>query len=1113
VRCVRREGLSIAEVLSLTASEAVERFAACRAARVALEPLVEVGLGYLRLGQPLSTLSSGEAQRLRLAEALAERPGSGARLYLFDEPTTGLHMEDTARLIEALRRLAERGHAVLVVEHNLEVLRAADRIVDLGPEGGPEGGRIVADGTPEEVARGEGHTARFLRAADAPVVLPDAATRVRESAVPDAIVVHGAREHNLRDLSVRIPRDRLVVVSGPSGSGKSTLAFDIVLAEGQRRYIDTLSAYARQFVGQMSRPDVVLVEGIPPTVAIEQRTSRGSRRSTVATVTEVAHFLRLLFSRAGTPHCPACDRELVPLDPATIYDRVLEEHVGRTVQFFAPVVLGRKGFHREVFEAMARRGHGRARVDGRVVPADPPPRLDRYREHDIEEEIGAVRVGRAARNELRRLIDEALALGGGTVAVLGEEGPPRSLSVRRTCPRDGATVPDLDPRLFSHNSHRGWCPGCQGLGTRPEVDPDRLPTEGELSVRDGAVRALTVDAGLHRLFVREAREVLGIDTGVPWSELPTSERRRLLRGHRGTRGVPFRGAAERLEQFLSGCPDIAIDWFGDYATRRACSACAGERLRPEARAVRVGGRRLPELLALPAARLLPALEGMELSTRDAAILKPVVREVRERVAFLERLGLGYLALDRDAPSLSGGEAQRIRLAAQLGSNLRGVCYVLDEPTIGLHPRDNDRLLDALVELRDRGNSMIVVEHDPATIRRADLVIDLGPGGGRRGGKLVASGTPEVIALDPESPTGRVLARPPPPLASSPRGADEVLVVEGAARHNLRDLTLRLPLGRLVALTGVSGSGKSTLLREVLGAAVAAEVSGRPPAERCWRRVRGADRLARVLEVDASPVGRTPRSVPATYLGIWDEIRRALASTPEARARGYAPGRFSFNREGGRCPACEGKGRITVELSFLPEVETPCERCSGRRFEEATLEVRWLGRSAADLLALTFAEAASVFGAFPRVASFVALMNEVGLDYLALGQPTTTLSGGEAQRLKLVTELGRRDRDEGRTLYLLDEPTTGLHGEDVDRLLAAVRRLVERGDTVVAIEHHLEWIARSDHVVDLGPEGGEAGGRIVAEGSPREVAARWRTSHTGRALRDATRARRHAAVAR
>ena len=1105
------DGLGIADVLRLTVEDALARFHAHPRVLAALRPLADVGLGYLRLGQPLSTLSGGEAQRLRIAEALAEgKPGKPA-LYVLDEPTTGLHLEDVAVLLKAIDRLIARGHGVLAVEHHLDVMAAADLVVDLGPEGGPAGGRVVATGTPEEVAKGDGHTARHLRAhlegRDDPDLLAQpglgvgGADRVAEGApgltAPPDISVEGAREHNLKDVSVRIPRDALVVVTGPSGSGKSTLAFDIVFAEGQRRYVETLSAYARQFTGQLPRPDVDRVTGIPPTVAIEQRTTRGSSRSTVATQTEIAHFLRLLFAKTGVPHCPVCDRALEARAPEEILDRVAEDFRGKRVAILAPVVVGRKGHHREVFEAAAKRGHAEVRVDGRVLPTTPTPKIARYNEHDVDEVVARLTVAPAKREGLARVVDEALALGHGRLVVLEEDGTARALSTSRTCPKDGTTVPDPDPRLFSHNSPRGWCPACKGLGTEPRVDPDLLIADDEKSLVRGAIGALACDHDLLVKFVRDAVKTLGVDPRAAWGTLDAPMRRRLLAGGKGPGGA-FRGAASYFEEFLKGAPDIAIDWFGAYARRAPCAACGGARLRPEAAAVRVGGMRLAAFLALPVDRFVAAVSALTLVGRDAAVADPIVRELRARTAFLSRVGLGYLALDRAAPSLSGGEAQRIRLAAQLGSNLRGACYVLDEPTIGLHVRDNARLLDALCDLRDRGNSLIVVEHDEDTIRRADHLIDMGPGGGRDGGRVVSEGTPAVVAADPASPTGRVLARPPVRASKPTPSKAGVLRVEGATEHNLKDLTVEFPLGRLIAVTGVSGSGKSTLVRDVLYEGMRRELGLGRAEPGAFRKLVGASAVERVLEVDQTPVGKTPRSVPATYLGIWDQVRAALSKTPEARARGWKPGRFSFNVKGGRCEACEGQGRVTVEMSFLPDVEVICDTCAGRRFTAETNEARWHGLSPSEILALTFAEASKVFAAFPQVAPFLTLMDEVGLGYLSLGQPATTLSGGEAQRLKLVTELGKGGR-EGKTLYVLDEPTTGLHGEDVDRLVAVLRRLVARGDTVICIEHALDVIAAADHVIDLGPEGGEAGGRVVAQGPPATVARAPRKSHTAAAL--------------
>jgi excinuclease ABC subunit A len=1097
---VVRDGLTVPEVLDLTVDEARARFAHDRGLLRALAPLAEVGLGYLRLGQPLSTLSGGEAQRVKLAQALGAPDAGKPVLYVLDEPTTGLHLEDVSTLVASLGRLAAKGHAVLAIEHHLDVIRAADHVVDLGPEGGPGGGRVVASGTPEAVARSDGHTGRHLRAAIAglpdPDVAADGALRAPAAPPAEAIEVHGAREHNLRDVDVTIPRDRLVVVTGPSGSGKSTLAFDVVFAEGQRRYVESLSAYARQFVGQLARPDVDRVAGIPPTVAIGQRTTRGSSRSTVATQTELAHYLRLLFAKAGVAHCPACDRALEARSVDAIADAVLAEHEGLEVAVLAPLVAGRKGRHEKVLRDAARRGRAEVRVDGAVVPLSPLPRLERFREHDVEEVVARVRAEPDARGALRSALSEAVARGDGSAVLLLPDGSARPLSTTRTCPRDGTSVPEPDPKSFSHNSPRGWCPACRGLGTEPRVDPDLLPVEEDRTLRGNAIPALACAPEVRSAFLRAAKRVLGVPPSARWRDLDAATRRRLLAGGKGARGA-FRGAAAYLEDFLRECPDVAIDWFGAYATRATCSACGGARLAPASRAVRVAGRTLPEILALPVSRLLPEVASLRLEGRDAAVAEPIRKELASRARFLERVGLGYLSLDRSAVTLSGGESQRIRLAAALGSNLRGACYVLDEPTIGLHVRDNERLLCALEDLRDRGNTLVVVEHDEDTIRRADHVVDLGPGGGREGGRVVCEGPPSRLAADPASPTGRLLARPPVPLSRG-RPASAAVVVEGASARNLKDVTVSFPVGRLTAVTGVSGSGKSTLVRDVLLEGLRRRLGLRGAAPGAHRAIRGAESVERVLEVDQTPVGKTPRSVPATYLGIWDHLRAAFAATPEARAKGYGPGRFSFNVAGGRCEACKGQGETVVEMSFLPDVHAVCDACGGRRFTAETEAVRWRGRSPSETLRMTFAEAAAELAALPKVAPFVRLMDDVGLGHLTLGQPATTLSGGEAQRLKLVTELGKGGR-EGRTLYVLDEPTTGLHGEDVDRLASVLRRFVERGDTVVVIEHHLPLIAGCDHVIDLGPEGGEAGGRVVAQGSPAEVS-RARGSATGEALR-------------
>ena len=1079
---IELEDRNIHQVLTMTVTEAIEFFFKIdnrKAQNVVegLQLLYDVGLGYLRLGQPLNTLSGGESQRLKLVGHLLAKPKRARKdgktsLLIFDEPTTGLHFDDTGMLLKVFERLVDAGDSVIVIEHNLDVIKCADHIIDLGPEAGAHGGEVVIDGTPEEVMAHVGsHTGRYLSQHLTPrQSVAREQLKVADSSNPvlyetdratNTIQLHGARENNLKGIDVTIPREEFVVVTGLSGSGKSTLAFDILFAEGQRRFLDSMSTYARQFVEQMERPDIDIVSGLPPTVAIEQRISRGGGKSTVATVTEVWHFLRLLYAKVGTQFSPDSGKKVEKQSVTSIVTRIREtsKNGKRPVKVMAPLIKARKGYHTDIAEWAGRQGFDTLLVDGQFVEVESFERLERFKEHTIDVIVGEV-TPTTSPEDVLEFVETALRLGKRTLRFLDPHNRIQVANTEMSDPDTGRSFEELDPRLFSYNSPHGWCPLCRGYGTveKRVVRSDERDAESQL------------DAELREEYRRSRAK--------------------------------------------------------DQSDTEICPECNGARLNEVARFVRLeqGKKQIAihEIGALSVSEAKQLISGFKFEKQAALITRDIIPEITQRLHFMEEVGLGYLQLDRSATTLSGGESQRIRLAAQLGSNLRGVLYVLDEPTIGLHPRDNAKLLNTLGELKDKGNSLVVVEHDEETIRRSDHLIDLGPGAGQFGGEVVWEGPPEQLFNSENkschSPTLEAFTSP---LIHPMKGHRRKLPaknrkegwirIKGASANNLKNIDVRIPVGRLTVIAGISGSGKSSFMRGVLKPAVdsalkkptrknakkKAVAKKKVVVKKTWKEIEGVDQLEAVYEVDQSPIGKTSRSTPATYVKVFDEIRKLFAQLPESRARGYTASRFSFNTEGGRCEACKGNGQIKLEMNFLPTTYVICEECQGRRFNSPTLEIEYNSKSIGDIMELSIEEAAEFFQGHPKISRTLNLMKDTGLGYLRLGQPSPSVSGGEAQRIKLVTELTRgigrsanarlrQNRQPKSNLYLIEEPSIGLHTADVKRLLGVMHHLVDDGHTVVVIEHSLEIMAEADHLIEIGPEAGADGGSVVAAGTPEEI---------------------------
>jgi excinuclease ABC subunit A len=1153
---VRFKGKSIQDVLEMDVQEALEHFANVPKIHAMLQTLHNVGLDYIKLGQPSPTLSGGEAQRIKLARELC-RTSTGRTLYVLDEPTTGLHFDDIHKLLEVLHGFVNAGNTVLVIEHNLDVIKTADWIIDLGPEGGAGGGEVVAVGTPEQLAESRhSYTGQALKSgplAPSPALPANGRKNRNGRQLPKAkgsaaerithLTVEGAQQHNLKNLSVSLPRERMSVCCGPSGSGKSSLALDTIYAEGQRRYIESLSAYARQFLGQMQKPKVEHVSGLSPAISIEQKTTSKSPRSTVGTVTEVYDYLRVLYARLGQPYCPDCQIPIGTQTADEIIDKVMALPEGTKLYVMAPVERRGQEKYETLWDEIRRSGFVRMRVDGRSYNVEEPPAIDHRRKHKVEVVIDRLVVRANQRGRVADAVEAGLDLGRGVlhVARVDDSRPEPEWKVERysqhyACDRCGRSFEPLNPHHFSFNSPLGWCPTCEGLGSQSGANPAVLIRDPRKSLRDGALAAwppLTKENPFTRFAEALARHV-GFALDTPFEQLEPAHQRAVLHGT-GEIWIPLAADGETATPAKKGKraakPAPAVPRFQykglfpaiDEAARVSfvyrhrldhlvsevpCSACAGSRLRRDAAAFRFEGKTLGEMCGWPLGQTLAFFKALKLTKSQQQVAGELLREIRSRLQFLVDVGLDYLTLDRKAPTLSGGESQRIRLASQIGSGLTGVLYVLDEPTIGLHPRDNRRLLQALVHLRDLGNTLVMVEHDREIIAAADYLLDFGPGAGDRGGEITAQGTPKQVMRARSSLTGKylsgALAIPVP--TNRRDAAGPALLVKGARHHNLKNIDVAFPLGTFIAVTGVSGSGKSSLVSDILYNTLARKLHrARTPAA-LVDDIQGLEQIDKVINVDQDPIGNSPTSNPATYTGVFDLIRQLFAQLPESKVRGYHPRRFSFNKPGGRCEACEGNGQKLIEMHFLPDVWVECDVCHGSRYNPETLAVRYKGRSIADVLNMRVSEALELFANIPKIRRVLQTLADVGLDYLSLGQAAPTLSGGEAQRVKLAAELSRPNT--GRTVYLLDEPTTGLHFDDLRKLLDVLNRLVDLGNTVIVVEHNMDVIKTADWVIDLGPEAGEAGGRIVAEGKPEDVA-RAPGSHTAPILSQVLAAGPHA----